>query len=177
MDFHCGPDLQLCVCGPGRHPRTVYYTFFFFFWGGISKAPSCCYLTESKPLTLSYSRGGCRIVPSVAKGLNDDACRREARSNESSYRRCTQHILKEDCMDTTPFYATLCYLLQPPRVRLHSPRLQAARWTAPGFFFFLSSPLKTRLGVGLAGVPPQHQVLSLTLKVFYRGWTLDVKCH
>lgn len=145
MDFHCGPDLQLCVCGPGRHLRTVYYTFFFFLGGGISKAPSCCYLTESKPLTLSYSRGGCRIVPSVAKGLNDDACRREARSNESSYRRCTQHILKEDCMDTTPFYATLCYLLQPPRVRLHSPRLQAARWTAPGVFFYIL-PFKNQTG-------------------------------
>lgn len=167
MDFHCGPDLQLCVCGPGRHPRTVYYTFFFFW--GISKAPSCCYLTESKTLTLSYSRGGCRIVPSVAKGLNDDACRREARSNESSYRRCTQHILKEDCMDTTPFYATLCYLLQPLPCSSSLAQAAGSEVNCTGCFFFLSSPLKTRLGVGAAGVPPQHQVLSLTLKVFYRG--------
>lgn len=144
MDFHCGPDLQLCVCGPGHHPRTVYYTFFFFFWG-ISKAPSCCYLTESKPLTLSYSRGGCRIVPSVAKGLNDDACRREARSNESSYRRCTQHILKEDCMDTTPFYATLCYLLQPPVFVFTRPGCRQRGELHRVFFFFIL-PFKNQTG-------------------------------
>lgn len=77
----------------------------------INKALPSFILTRSKTLTLSYSQGGCRIVPSVARGLNDDACHCRALSNESSYLRCTQHILKEDCMDRVPFRATQCYLL------------------------------------------------------------------
>lgn len=62
-------------------------------------------------LTLLYLLGGCRIVPSLPRGLNDGACQSEALSNESSYRRCTPHILKEDCMNNVPSTITFQCLL------------------------------------------------------------------
>jgi hypothetical protein len=68
---------------------------------------------RSKTLTLSYLQGGCRIVPSVARGLNDDACQSGALSNESSYRRCTRRILKEDRVDNVPFHASQLFTLTP----------------------------------------------------------------
>lgn len=66
---------------------------------------------KEKKLTLFYFLGGCRIVPSEPRGLNDGACQREAPCNESSYHRCTPHILKEGCMNTVPSTVTFQCLL------------------------------------------------------------------
>lgn len=61
---------------------------------------------REKKLTLLYFLGGCRIVPSEPQGLNDGACQRTATGNESSYHRCTSHILKEGYMNTVPSTVT-----------------------------------------------------------------------